>query len=40
MPRLPLSDPDLAELLRQCLSGLIPPLPALSHWLDRYEVRE
>lgn len=30
---------DLAELLRQCLAGLVPPVHDLSRWLDRYEVR-
>lgn len=39
MPR-PASDTDLAELLRQCLAGLTLPLPALSHLLDRIEVRK
>jgi hypothetical protein len=42
MPRPNLSaiDPDFAELLLQCLAGLMPAVPALSQWLDRYEVRK
>jgi hypothetical protein len=39
MTRPTFPDPDLAELLRLCLAGLMPPMPGLSHVLDRFEVR-
>jgi hypothetical protein len=38
IPAIP--EPDLAELLRQCLGGLMLQVPALANWLDRYEVRK
>lgn len=38
-PAHPPPFPDLPELLRQALAGLIQPAAALEHWLDRMEQR-